>query len=67
MGFEFITYEKQGASRRSPSIARRSMNALHPPANLELSAAFDDFAAEPECWVAIVTGAGERRSPPATI
>jgi crotonobetainyl-CoA hydratase len=36
------------------------MNALHPPANFELAKVFDDFAADPELWVAIVTGAGER-------
>ncbi len=36
------------------------MNALHPAANFELAAAFDDFAADPELWVAIITGAGDR-------
>lgn len=36
------------------------MNALHPPANLELGEIFDDFAADPELWVAIITGAGDR-------
>jgi len=36
------------------------MNALHPPAHAELGAAFDAFDADPEQWVAIVTGAGER-------
>jgi crotonobetainyl-CoA hydratase len=36
------------------------MNALHPPANFELAQVFDDFAADPELWVAIITGAGER-------
>jgi enoyl-CoA hydratase/carnithine racemase len=36
------------------------MNALHPPASAELSAVFDDFERDPDLWVAIVTGAGER-------
>jgi crotonobetainyl-CoA hydratase len=36
------------------------MNALHPPANFELEGVFDDFVADPELWVAILTGAGER-------
>ena len=36
------------------------MNALHPPANAELSRVFDEFAADPDLWVAIVTGAGDR-------
>jgi enoyl-CoA hydratase len=36
------------------------MNAVHPPANFELARAFDDFAADPELWVAIITGAGDK-------
>ena len=36
------------------------MNALHPPSHFELAQVFDAFAADPEQWVAIVTGAGER-------
>jgi enoyl-CoA hydratase/carnithine racemase len=36
------------------------MNALHPPANAELAKVFDDFAADPGLWVAIVTGAGDK-------
>ena len=35
-------------------------NALHPMANQELSEAFDEFAANPELWVAIITGAGDK-------
>ena len=36
------------------------MNALHYMANQELSDAFDQFAANPDLWVAIITGAGDR-------
>ena len=36
------------------------MNALHPPLNAELAEIFDDFQADPEQWVAILTGAGDR-------
>ena len=36
------------------------MNSLHPAANFELAKVFDDFAADPELWVAIITGAGDR-------
>src|SRR3954469_12206855 len=36
------------------------MNALHAPANRELAAVFDEFANDPDLWVAIVTGAGDR-------
>ncbi len=34
------------------------LNALHPPANIELGEIFDDFAADDDAWVAIITGAG---------
>ncbi len=34
------------------------MNALHPPANAELGEVFDQFAADDDAWVAIITGRG---------
>ncbi|MDE0064533.1 MAG: enoyl-CoA hydratase-related protein [Gammaproteobacteria bacterium] len=34
------------------------LNAMHPPGNAELGEVFDDFAADNDMWVAIVTGAG---------
>jgi len=37
-----------------------SMNALDPATNAELAEIFDAFAADPEQWVAILTGAGDR-------
>jgi len=36
------------------------MNALHPMANGELAALVDEFQADPDLWVAIITGAGDR-------
>ena len=36
------------------------MNSLHPPANLELERVFNAFAADPDQWLAILTGAGDR-------
>jgi len=36
------------------------MNSLHPPANVELEGVFDDFVSDPDLWVAIITGAGDR-------
>jgi len=35
-------------------------NALHIDAHFELNKVFDDFATDPEQWVAIVTGAGDK-------
>jgi len=34
------------------------LNALHPPANAELGKVFDDFAADDDLWVAVITGEG---------
>jgi acetyl-CoA C-acetyltransferase len=35
-------------------------NALHPPANHELGAVFDTFEGNPDYWIAIVTGEGDK-------
>ncbi len=59
--YEFIRYEKQPNHIVVVTINRPdSMNAMHPPAHAEMSAAWDDFEADEDAWVAIVTGAGER-------
>jgi len=34
------------------------LNALHPPANAELGEVFDEFAADDDLWVAVITGSG---------
>jgi enoyl-CoA hydratase/carnithine racemase len=36
------------------------MNALHPPANLELHEIWNEFARDPEVWIGILTGAGDK-------
>jgi dehydration protein DpgD len=60
MAYEFIRYEKRDRIATITINRPEVMNALHPPANLELSAAWDDFANDPECWIAILTGAGDK-------
>jgi enoyl-CoA hydratase/carnithine racemase len=60
MAYEFITYEKRDRIATITINRPQVMNALHPPAHFELSSAFDDFAADPDAWVAIITGAGEK-------
>jgi crotonobetainyl-CoA hydratase len=43
------------------TIARPEVrNAIHPPASFELARVFDEFAADPALWIAIVTGTGDR-------
>jgi acetyl-CoA C-acetyltransferase len=36
------------------------MNAFTPESNVELAEIFDEFSADPEQWVAIITGAGDK-------
>ncbi|RAK58436.1 enoyl-CoA hydratase [Phenylobacterium hankyongense] len=60
MAYEFIQVEREGPVTTVTLNRPEVMNALHSPAHFELADAFDAFAADPEQWVAIVTGAGER-------
>jgi crotonobetainyl-CoA hydratase len=60
MTFEFLRYEKTGHLAIITINRPEVMNALHPQANAEMAAAWDDVASDPAIWVAIVTGAGAR-------
>ncbi|HEX5378539.1 MAG TPA: enoyl-CoA hydratase-related protein [Phenylobacterium sp.] len=60
MAYEFIRVEREGPVTVITLNRPDVMNALHSPAHFELHEAFDAFAADPEQWVGIVTGAGER-------
>ncbi len=57
---EFVKYEKKGHLVYVTINRPEVMNALHPPANDELSQAWDQFAADADAWVAILTGSGEK-------
>jgi crotonobetainyl-CoA hydratase len=60
MAYEFIKVERDGPVTTFILNRPDVMNALHSPAHFELHEAFDAFAADPEQWVGIVTGAGDR-------
>src|SRR5258705_5446531 len=60
MAFEFVRYEKRDHTAVVTINRPDVMNALHPAANEELAQAWDDFASDPDCWVGILTGAGEK-------
>ena len=60
MAYQFIRVERDGPVTVFTLNRPEVMNALHSPAHFELHEAFDTFAADPEQWVGIVTGAGER-------
>jgi acetyl-CoA C-acetyltransferase len=56
----FCKVEREGPLTIVTINRPEAMNALHPASNAELAEVFDDFAADPEQWVAIITGAGDR-------
>ncbi|MFH1084153.1 MAG: enoyl-CoA hydratase-related protein [Chloroflexota bacterium] len=58
--YEFIRYEERGRIAYVTLNRPEVMNALHPPAHAELARAWTDYMADPDLWVAILTGAGER-------
>jgi enoyl-CoA hydratase/carnithine racemase len=55
---EFCKVERDGRILTVTIDRPKVLNALHPQANVELGHVFDDFAQDPELWVAIITGAG---------
>ncbi|MCX7066019.1 MAG: enoyl-CoA hydratase-related protein [Proteobacteria bacterium] len=57
---EFCSVEKDGHLTIVTIERPERMNALHPAANAELGVLFDEFAADNDAWVAIITGRGER-------
>lgn len=59
-GHEFCKVERKGHLTIVTLNRPEVMNAIHAPASTELAAVFDAFASDPEQWVGIVTGAGER-------
>ena len=60
MAYEFIKVEKKDHLTIVTINRPEVMNALHPPASHELDRAFNEFTDDPEAWVVIVTGAGDR-------
>ncbi|MEI8302806.1 MAG: enoyl-CoA hydratase-related protein [Burkholderiales bacterium] len=57
---EFCKVEREGHLTIVTLNRPEVMNALHYPAHLELEQVWNDFDADPDQWVAIVTGAGDR-------
>lgn len=60
MTYEFCSVEREGHLLWVTINRPQRMNALHPPANDELEKVFNDFAADDDLWVAILTGAGDK-------
>jgi len=58
--FEHILVERRGHVLEVTLNRPDAMNALHSAVHFELHEIWDEFERDPELWVAIVTGAGER-------
>lgn len=60
MSYEFITAEKKGhillVTMNRPDV----YNAVHVDMHHEMAQCWDDFAADTELWVAVLTGAGDK-------
>src|SRR5262245_5354445 len=60
MAYQFATYETKGRIGIVTINRPERMNALHPPANLELHEIWNDFERDPDVWVGILTGTGDK-------
>lgn len=58
--YEFCKVEREGRLTIVTMSRPDVMNAIHPPANFELEKVFNAFAQDPDQWVAIITGAGNK-------
>src|SRR4051812_43298002 len=56
----FCKYEKRGHVAYVTITRPEVMNALHPPASRELGEKWDEFAADDDAWVAVLTGEGDK-------
>ena len=54
---EFSFTERDGHVLTVTLNRPERMNALHSPAHFELDQVFNDFEADPDLWVCILTGA----------
>ncbi len=60
MEHRYVKVEHEGKLTLITLDRPEVLNALHPPAHHELARVFDEFASDPEQWVAIITGSGTR-------
>ena len=60
MDLKYIKYEKKDHLAYITFNRPEVMNAMHPPCHLEMDSVWDDFVADRNLWVAIVTGAGDK-------
>jgi crotonobetainyl-CoA hydratase len=57
---KYYTAERDGRVLIVALNRPERLNALHPPAHVELDKVWERFSDDPDLWVAILTGAGDR-------
>nr|BAM93305.1 putative Carnitinyl-CoA dehydratase [Sphingomonas sp. KSM1] len=57
---EFIEVERDGRLMIITMNRPKSLNSLHTPACIEMSHALDELQNDPDLWIGIITGAGDR-------
>ena len=60
MSYEFITTERRGNILLVTLNRPEVYNAVHPPMHHELAEVWDGFTTDPDLWVAVLTGAGDK-------
>src|SRR6266478_9951013 len=60
MDLQFVKYEKEDHLAYITFNRPEVMNSMHPPCHVEMDGVWDDFSADKNMWVAIVTGAGDK-------
>lgn len=60
MSYEFLTTRREGPILIVTMNRPEVHNAMHAPMHREMAQVWDDFAADPDLWVAVLTGAGEK-------
>jgi enoyl-CoA hydratase/carnithine racemase len=60
LAYEYVLYEKKDRIGYVTLNRPEVMNALHPPCHAELGEIYDSIAEDPDVWVVILTGAGNR-------
>ena len=60
MSYDHVIYERRGHVAYVTLNRPERMNALDAHSHAELIEIFDDFEADPDAWLAIITGAGDR-------
>jgi enoyl-CoA hydratase/carnithine racemase len=60
MPYEFIQVEKEDHLTIITINRGEVYNAIHPPACKEMDEAFNAFSEDPDAWLAIITGTGEK-------